>query len=357
MYDACMEGKREHITYSISTGSIVRIIGYGFLAYMLFLIKDVFLIVLTAIVVASAIEPGTRWFIARKIPRAVAVIVIYIAAAGLLVSTFYYLLLPLITESTEFLRTLPEYSNALNSTQTVVTTPGTATNFLQGFSDNFSLPAIIQQLNTTLTNLSSGFLGTIEVAFGGLISFLLIIVISFYLAVQEDGVAKFIRIVVPLPQEKYYIDLWRRSKDKIGLWMQGQLLLAILVAILVFLGLSLIGIRGPLVLAFLAGVFEIIPLFGAFLAAAPAVLVAFADGGISLALVVAGLFLIIQQFESQLIYPVVVKKVVGVPPIISILAIVVGAKLAGFLGVIISVPIAAVLMEVLNDIEKRKIRE
>lgn len=352
-----MESKREHLTYSISTGSIIRIIAYGFLAYMLFLIRDVFLVVLTAIVVASAIEPGTRWFIARKIPRAVAVIVIYIAAAGLLVSTFYYLLLPLINESSEFLRTLPEYSNSLNSAQAVVTTQGTGANFLQGFSDNFSLPAIIQQLNTTLTNLSSGFLGTVEVAFGGLISFLLIIVISFYLAVQEDGVGKFIRIVVPLPQEKYYIDLWRRSKDKIGLWMQGQLLLAILVAILVFLGLSLVGIRGPLVLAFLAGVFEIIPLFGAFLAAAPAVLVAFTDGGLSLALVVAGLFLIIQQFESQLIYPVVVKKVVGVPPIISILAIVVGGKLAGFLGVIISVPLAAVLMEILNDIEKRKIRE
>jgi len=352
-----MESKRDHITYSISTGSIIRIISYGFLAYVLFLIRDVFLVVLTAIVVASAIDPGTRWFTARKIPRAVAVIVIYIAAAALLVSTFYYLLLPLINESSDFLKTLPEYSKSLSTVQTLNTAQGAQTNFLQGFSDSFSLPAIIQELNTTLLNLSSGFLGTIEVAFGGLVSFLLIIVISFYLAVQEDGVGKFIRIVVPLPQEKYYIDLWRRSKEKIGLWMQGQLLLAILVAILVFLGLSLVGIRGPLVLAFLAGVFEIIPLFGAFLAAAPAVLVAFTDGGLSLALVVAGLFLIIQQFESQLIYPVVVKKVVGVPPIISILAIVVGGKLAGFLGIVISVPIAAVLMEILNDIEKRKVRE
>jgi len=346
-----MESKRDHITYSISTGSIIRIISYGFLAYVLFLIRDVFLVVLTAIVVASAIDPGTRWFTARKIPRTVAVVFIYIAIAGLFVSTFYYLLLPLINESSDFLKTLPEYSKSLETPQ------GTETNFLQGFSDSFSLPAIIQELNTTLLNLSSGFLGIIEVAFGGLISFLLIIVISFYLAVQEDGVAKFIRIVVPLPQEKYYIDLWRRSKEKIGLWMQGQLLLAILVAILVFLGLSLIGIRGALVLAFLAGLFEIIPLFGAFLAAAPAVLVAFTDGGIPLALVVAGLFLIIQQFESQLIYPVVVKKVIGVPPIISILAIVIGGKLAGVLGVIISVPVAAVLMEILNDIEKRKNRE
>ena len=111
-----------------------------------------------------------------------------------------------------------------------------------------------------------------------------------------------------------------------------------------------------LLLAFLAGLFEIIPLFGSFLAAAPAILIGFLDGGVTLALIVAGLFLIIQQFESQLIYPIVVKKVVGVPPIISILALVIGAKIAGFLGIILSVPLAAVLMELLNDMERKKAR-
>ena len=174
---------------------------------------------------------------------------------------------------------------------------------------------------------------------------------------QADGVGKFLRIIAPIEYEEYSIDLWKRSKDKIGLWMQGQILLAFLVAVLAFLGLTLIGVKQALVLSFLAGLFEIIPLFGAFLAAAPAVLVASLDGGLSTGLLVAGLFLIIQQFESHLVYPVVVKKVVGVPPIISILALVIGAKLAGFLGVIISVPLAAVMMEFLNDYEKRKVRE
>src|SRR5690606_7750261 len=106
-------------------------------------------------------------------------------------------------------------------------------------------------------------------------------------------------------------------------------------------GLSLLGVRQALLLSFLTGMFELIPLFGAFLAAAPAIMFAFLDGGVSFALVVAGLFVIIQQFESQLIYPLVVKKVVGVPPIISILALVIGAKVAGFLGILLSVPLAA----------------
>jgi predicted PurR-regulated permease PerM len=205
-----------------------------------------------------------------------------------------------------------------------------------------------------LSKLSSGFFGTVNIVFGGLLSFLLIIVISFYLAVQEDGVGKFLKIVTPESYEDYVIDLWKRSKEKIGLWMQGQLLLAVIVGVLSFLGLTLIGLRNALVLSFVAALFEIIPLFGAFLSAVPAVLVAFIDGGVTQALLVSGVFLIIQQFESQLIYPLVVKKVVGVPPIISIIALVIGGKLAGFLGILLSVPLAAIVMEFLNDLEKRK---
>ncbi|MEX2010571.1 MAG: AI-2E family transporter, partial [Parcubacteria group bacterium] len=145
-----------------------------------------------------------------------------------------------------------------------------------------------------------------------------------------------------------------RSQTKIGLWMQGQLLLAAIVMVLVYLGLLLIGVEHALLLAVAAGVFEIIPIFGPILAAIPAVLVAFAADGPGTALLVAGLFLVIQQFENHLIYPLVVKKVVGVPPMVSIIALLVGAKLAGFLGIVIAVPVAAILMEFLSDWEQDK---
>ncbi len=337
---------------SISSGTIVRTILFLILFYFFYLIRDVILVVLAGIVVASAVEPGTRWFKDRRVPRVPAVLFIYIATAGLFASAFYFLLIPLFSDSTNFLKSLPEYSQSIaNSTSTVAV--GTQ-DFIQGFSDSFSLNSIIGETNMILSKLSSGFFGTVNIVFGGLLSFLLIIVISFYLAVQEDGVGKFLKIVTPESYEDYVIDLWKRSKEKIGLWMQGQLLLAVIVGVLSFLGLTLIGLRNALVLSFVAALFEIIPLFGAFLSAVPAVLVAFIDGGVTQALLVSGVFLIIQQFESQLIYPLVVKKVVGVPPIISIIALVIGGKLAGFLGILLSVPLAAIVMEFLNDLEKRK---
>jgi len=182
-------------------------------------------------------------------------------------------------------------------------------------------------------------------------------VLSFYLSVESDGVSNFLRIVTPTKSEKYILNLWKRSQHKIGLWMQGQVVLSIIVAMLVFLGLTLLRVENALLLAVLAGMFEIIPLFGPIIAAIPAVTLALVTDSVAAALLVIGLYIIIHQFENQLIYPLVVRKIVGVPPIISILALIVGGKLAGFVGLIISVPLATMLMEFLNDVEKNKIAE
>ena len=124
-----------------------------------------------------------------------------------------------------------------------------------------------------------------------------------------------------------------------------------------YLGLTILGIPNALLLAVLAGVFELIPVFGQILAAILALVVAYADGGVTAALLVAGLYVVVQQFEANLIYPIVVKKVVGVPPLLVILALIVGARLAGFLGVLLSAPIAAALQEFVADIDRRKSAE
>ena len=142
--------------------------------------------------------------------------------------------------------------------------------------------------------------------------------------------------------------------------MQGQLFLAVLVGVLVYLGLMILGIKNALFLAVLAAIFETIPLFGPILAAIPAIGIAYASGtavadpGVTSALLIAGWYLIIQQFENHLFYPWVVKKIVGVPPMIVILALIVGAQLGGFLGLFVSVPVVATLMEFLDDVQRRK---
>lgn len=342
----------------ISTGTIVKAVLVVLFFAAFYYLRDIVLVVLLAIIIASAIEPGTQWLLRRRVPRILAVLLIYSTAVMILVGAFYFLFLPLLNQSAELLSSLPGYLGELqvwNPLQdSKILSSGSA---VEGFSKNFSLSQIVEQINSTVTSLSNGFFSTASTVFGGILSFLLVVVLSFYLSVESDGVSKFLRIVTPDKNEKYVLDLWRRSQHKIGLWMQGQVVLAVIVGMLVYLGLTLLGVENALLLAILAGMFEIIPIFGPILAAIPAVTLALVTDGMTSAIMVIGLYIIIQQFENQLIYPLVVRKIVGVPPLISILALIIGGKLAGFVGLLISVPLATMLMEFFNDIEKDKIAE
>ncbi len=337
----------ENHQLSITTGSWVRGILLILAVIALFILRDLVLVILVSIVIASAIEPAAVWARKKSIPRLPTILSVYVIIGAVCAGLFYFLFLPLLGELSNFVTAFPEY------TKTFASDPGLS-NIFGSVTSTISAQNIATQINSLVASLSSGLFSSATFFFGGIFSFVLIIILSFYLAVQEDGVGKFLRVVTPWKQEKYIISLWERSKKKIGLWMQGQILLAVIILVLVYLGLLLVGVEHPLLLAVSAGVFEIIPLFGPILAAIPAILVAFTGGGMSQALIVAGLFVIVQQFENQLIYPLVVKKVVGVPPMVSILALLIGGQLAGFLGVVISVPVAAVFMELLGDLEREK---
>lgn len=345
-----MENKQKLI---ITTGSWVRGALVVVATYALFLVHNFVLAIFASIIIASAIEPAAIWAKNKNISRLIMVLVVYVSVAIILAGLFYFLFLPLLGETADFVRTLPFYVDPAGTGE--LASSFATSDIVKETTSFFPVDDFATHLNTLLSSFSQGVFSSIAAVFGGVLSFVLIIVLSFYLSVQEDGIGKFLGVIVPHEHEKYVTDLWRRSQKKIGLWMQGQLLLAVIVMVLVYLGLLLIGIPHALLLAVLAGVFEIIPLFGPILAAIPALFVAFGAEGMSTTLVVAGLFLIIQQFENHLIYPLVVKKVVGVPPMVSILALVVGGQLAGFLGILISVPLAAVIMELFSDIEKGKI--
>ncbi len=348
-----MGKERNDVTLHIGTGTIIKIIVVSVLFLVLFLLRDLVLVVLAAIVVASSIEPVTKWFIDKRIPRLPAVVFVYFSLAIMLIGGFYFLILPLLNDSSGFLSSLPDYINqgsaSIQGSSFVQSEP-----IFQQISQGLSLQAFSEQGHKILASVSSGFWNMVSVVFGGILSFVLIIVLSFYLSVQEDGVGKFLKIISSRKYENYIVNLWKRAEIKIGLWMQGQLLLVVIIGVLVYLGLALFGVRHALLLAVLAGIFELIPLFGPILAAIPAILIGFVDGGISTGLLVAGFYLVIQQFENQLIYPLVVKKVVGVSPIIVIIALVAGAELAGFIGMMLSVPLAAVIMEFVNDLEQDK---
>ena len=360
----------------ISTGTLVRFLAVALLFALLYYLQDVVLVVLTAVVIASALEPLILWLGRFGIARLFATLGTYLALAFAFVGVFYFFVPSLLSDAAQFLRVVPQILETVPSSPLAPSPDSVregselAQTLSHGIAEGrsavaelarpSSLTAVFTDFSQILGGFASGFWDNISVVFGGIVSFILIVVLSFYLAVQEDGVAAFLRVVTPERHEPYVVGLWKRARRKIGFWMQGQILLAALVAVLVYLGLTVLGVKNALFLAALAAVLEIIPLFGPILAAIPGIAIAYASGtliagaGVASALAIAGLYLIIQQFENHLIYPLVVKKIVGVPPMLVILALIVGVKLAGFLGILLSVPVAATLMEYLDDVQRRK---
>lgn len=331
----------------ISTWTIVKVLLFivGFIA--LYVIRDVVLILLLSIVIASAIDPGVRKLQQFRFPRPLAVLSIYIATIAVFTFVFYLLVPPFVGELRNFATTFPTSLERMFSELQL------------RLNDSFSISAdtLTERLNTFINGTIAAFFSTGSSIgsslFGGALSFVFVVVLSFYFAVQEHGITNFLKIVTPLKHEAYAINLWARSQGKIGKWLQGQLLLGVLVGVLVYLGLLLLGVKYALILALFAAIFEIIPIFGPILAAIPGVIFAFIQAPI-LGAWVALLYVIVQQMENHLIYPLVVRKAVGVPPLLVIIALLVGRKLGGFIGFVLAVPIASVILEYVNDIAKEK---
>jgi len=340
-----------HSSISITTGTFIRALVVGAAAYAIWMLRGLVLLVLTAIVIASAIEPGVAWMVRKRIPRVLAVLLMYVFVFGSLFGLLYFFLPPVLTDAQGLFTRIPQYLAQLNL----------PLNTLPGIDSSSALVNEAHSAFGTLLTFQNLFSGTgegtfrlIASVFGGLFSFGLVVVLSFYFAMLETGVDDFLRVVTPPAHEEYIVGLWLRAKAKIGLWMQGQLLSSLIGGVLAYLGLLILGIPYAFLLAILTAVMMLIPIFGSFLAAFPPIVLAFSAGGLPMALIVAGLYLIINQFEAHIIHPLVVNKVVGIPPLLVILALIIGGELAGFLGVLLAIPVAAALRELVNDYDKGK---
>ncbi len=337
-------------TIQISTGTIVKTVLILFGCYLLYVLKDTVLVIIASLTLTAAIEPGNRFlmnlklpWVKFKIPRIISVVIMFAFVIGVVILFAAFFMPTLVNDTKQLLNSLPEYVTTIDEWSASFFGEDSAfsiTEYLYSFKDSFDTSSILELMSTV---------------FGGSFNFVLVVVLTFYFSTQEDGIAKFIEMITRAKNKNYVVGLWRRCEKKIGSWLQGQLLLGVIIGILTYLLLYIVGVESAMFLAVIAGVFELIPIFGLVLSLIPAVAIGFIEGGLSLAIVVFGVYMLIQQFENHLIYPLIVQKVVGIPPVIVIIALIAGAQLAGFFGVLLSVPVSAVLIELLNDWSEKKI--
>lgn len=337
----------KNYTINISQKTILNVATLAIIIFALFRLKNIVFVLLTSIVLASFIRTAAEKVkVKLGLNRIISVVSMYLITLLVFGSVFYFFLPVLISEISNILPLLEEYLPKSTPLGETVATVG----------NNLNTQDIVSGAKSVLAVFASGFGATLSALFGGLANVALVAIISFYLSVSRDGIESFLRIITPVQKEAYILDLWKRSQRKIALWLQGQMLLGLVVGILTFFGLTLIGVKHALLLSIVAAVFELIP-FGIFLAAIPAISLSFASGGFSLALMALAVYIIIQQLESYLIAPLVVNKVTGVSPIVVILSVLIGVTLAGFWGLLLSVPVAVTLLEYINDLEKKRLQQ
>ena len=333
--------------FHISTGTMIRFLGILAMLAALFMIRDILLSLVFAVIIASAVEPAILWLKERNIPRILGVILLYLGGA---VSFFFlvYLVVPLFFEELRtFSVAYPRIEEEIRSGIARVGEVPFSSFLTVNVEELLGIPS------QYLGQLGSGVAGAASAAFGGLFSFILVIVFSFYLAAQEDGIENFLRLVTPVRHESYILDLWARSRRKLGRWLRTQLLLGAIVGVLIFFGLTILGVEHALFFAALSAIFEIIPVVGPILAAVPGVTAAFLVSPY-MGLLATSLYIVVQQIESHVIVPVVMRRTVDLSPLIVVLALLVGGKLGGIFGILLAVPITAIGAELLNDWDKKK---
>ncbi len=346
---------------NITGGAIAKII-IGILAFLaLGKLQGLILSILVAVVIASFMEPMIRFFSRRGSKRGSAVFFSYSIVVLAFTAFFLIALPPLIKETFSAINSLPgtiKTADILNPIQKSLYT--SVKKVFPEVPQSISMEDLVGLITSSFSDFVGGIFDTVTRFFGGIVSLILVIVLSIYLSVEERGVARFLGMVTPRQYEGYVISLWDRVQDKIGKWIQGQFMLMGTVFVLMAVGLGICKIflgdqiQHVFLLALVAGLLEFIPIIGIFIATILAFLFTLIKGGMGVALIVVILFTVIHQIESHVLYPIVMKKVTGVPPLLVIISLVAGVELAGFVGVLLSIPIAVLIVEYLDDHNRRK---
>ena len=338
----------ERIQLDISTGTITKVILLILVFVFLYILKDVLIIFLFAIVIASGISPFANWLDERGFPRVLGVLGLYLTFLGLTVIVLS-LVVPYVSDDVgRLIGVLPNVVERVSST--LENAQHSSPQYFDFLSE---IQNILSSFSSYLQQASQSVVGLIVSIFGGVFSFFAILVISFYLSVTHKGIEVFLGSVVPEKYESYVVSLWKRTEIKVGKWLQAQLLLCLIVGLMVYVGLSLMHIKFALLLSLVVMVLELVPMVGPVVAAIPAVGLAFLQSPV-LGLWVIGLYVVVQQLENHILVPLIFGRTLNLNPVVIIIALLVGERLAGIPGMILAVPVSTIIVEILDDVARQK---
>lgn len=315
------------IVWEISTWSVIKVILVLIAIGLLYLIRDILIILLVVGVITIALEPFVYKLEKDKIPRAVSVIILYLALLAVIGLVAYFVIPPVASQIKELTINLPYYTNKAAQLN---------------LGDTGPISSILNTLSSKLSDIAGGVLGTLISIFGGIVYAITIFALTFYALVDAQRLRRGLASLIPFEQKERLYNTINKVSERLGDWLRGQLILMLLIGVVDGTVLAVLGIQYALTLGILAGFMEIIPVIGPIISAVTAVLIAFISGApLWKIIVVLVAYIVVQQLEGNLLVPKIMSKVIGLSPIFVILAILIGDRLLGLGGAVLAVPVAA----------------
>lgn len=289
-----------------------------------------------ALILSLALEPFVEALTKRKFHRVTAVLIVVLTALASFVALLLLGIIPFAAELESLLNEFPKYVE-----QTV------------------QYPALAQyseQLTGTIESEVSKIPGAIVSAtiniFSGIVTFLTILIFLVYMLIDFKNIRSKFFNLFPKNSRSEVQDSMITIEGKLGSWLRGQLLLMLIIGVITYVGLLLIGLPYATALAVLAGLFEIIPYIGPIISAIPAVIIGFSVSPL-MGVTTIIFYILVQQIENIFIVPKVMQKAIGFNPLVTITVLMIGIQLFGPVGVILSIPIALIVGEIMTLFLKR----
>lgn len=311
--------------------------------YLLYLLRDVALLVLFAVLTAAALTPAIvklrKWGLSRTAAVIITYAVLFLGGIAILM-----VLIPIFfSETKEFLTNWPKYANQFGTSFSGIEA------YLQGIGIDFKRADFFANIEGSAAQWFGGLFSTTVNLFQGFIHVIGFFFLALYLSIEEKGIEKFFLMLTPEQYRTHALSIASRMQGKVSQWLFGQMILMIIAFAMYYIGLTIIGVPYALAIAFFGGLMEILPYIGPVLAAVPAILVGLLYSP-ALGFAALVFYLIAHQIEAHIIAPQVMKRSANLNPVALIIAILVGIELDGPVGVILAVPITMMLSVFVEDI-------
>ncbi len=336
--------RRSSLTIQIGSSTIFLVIGLVAAAYLLFRIPHFWLIVLTAVVFATAMDKPVAAMQARGVPRAAGIFLILVLLVGFLAGALAALV-PIISGDARALEAeLPAYVGRFEQA---------AAAFLPGAETGISLASLEQAARSHAASLAQG-ITEIGVEAGRTAFYVFVtLVVTFFLAVEPNMIVREAARWVPLGHRARIARVALSIHERIGAWARGQLLIAIIFGALMGAGLRLIGVPYAWSLGAVAGILEVIPYVGGVITVVLALFSA-ATVGIPQVIGVLVLYVILVNLESHVLAPLLYGRALGFPPVAILLSLLAGVELLGILGALLAVPLTVIVWAVVDEFAPRQ---